>query len=102
MVQTYQGYFEEGRFVSTHTSSIPDYVEVYVVVTGKTASTEITKAQKQRQAFEEFIQTVANAEPLSKEFDQIISQGINIRGELDNTSDFERIDELKLVNWKHR
>ena len=41
-----------------------------------------TKAQKQRQAFEKFIQVIASAEPLSEEFDEIINQGISVRGEV--------------------
>ena len=35
MVQTFQGHFQEGRFVSPQTAEIPEYVEVVVVVTGK-------------------------------------------------------------------
>jgi hypothetical protein len=36
MIQTYQGYFQEGRFISSHVGEIPDHVEVYIVVTNKT------------------------------------------------------------------
>ena len=36
MVQTYQGYFKEGRFVSPESTEIPECVEVYVVVTSNT------------------------------------------------------------------
>jgi len=35
MVQAYQGYFREGRFVSPEPVAIPENVEVYVMVTGK-------------------------------------------------------------------
>ena len=73
MVQTVQGYFQEGRFISTQQEAIPDYIEVYVVVTNKPVQTAKTKAQKQRQAFERFTQTIAAAAPLSEDFDEIIS-----------------------------
>ena len=83
MIQAVQGYFHEGRFVSSQQGLIPDYVEVYVVVTNKIVSSDRTKAQKQRQAFERFVQDIAFAEPLSEEFDEIINQGINVQGELE-------------------
>ena len=34
MVQTLQGHFQEGRFVSSQNVAIPEYVEVVIVVTG--------------------------------------------------------------------
>jgi len=40
MVRTYQGYFQEGRFISPKNFSIPEYVEVFVVVTDKSVSTQ--------------------------------------------------------------
>jgi len=83
MVQTFQGYFREGRFVSPQTKVIPENVEVYVVVTNKVVPAAQTKAQKQLQAFDEFTKMVANAEPLCDKFDEIISQGVNLRKELD-------------------
>lgn len=48
MLQTYKGHFREGRFVSLQNPPIPEYVEVFVVVTDKTVSVE--------QAFEESAQ----------------------------------------------
>ena len=76
MMQAVQGYFQESRFVSPQQNTIPDYVEVYVVITNKTMFSAKTKAQNQRQAFERFTQAIATAEPLGKEFDEIVSQGI--------------------------
>jgi hypothetical protein len=35
MVKTLQGHFQEGRFISPQTATIPEYVEVFIVVTGK-------------------------------------------------------------------
>ena len=33
MIKTFQGHFQEGRFVSPQISAIPEYVEVLIVVT---------------------------------------------------------------------
>ena len=82
MAQALKGYFQGGQFVPLEAVVIPDNVEVYVVVTGNLLSGIKTKVQKQREAFEEFTQSVLEAEPLGEEFDKIISQGINLRGEL--------------------
>ena len=46
MVQTYQGYFREGRFVSPELDTIPDYTEVVIVVTGRTAAAESPKVSR--------------------------------------------------------
>ena len=69
MVQTYQGYFVKGRFVSQEIATIPDHVEVYVMITGNQYVQPKTKAQRQLQAFDQFVSAI-NAiedEPLSDE-----------------------------------
>ena len=83
MIQAIQGYFQEGRFVSAHQGIIPDYVEVYVVVTNKVVPSAKTKAQKQREAFEKFNQAISSVEPLSEEFDEIIRQSVSVQGEFE-------------------
>ena len=83
MIQAIQGYFQEGRFVSSQQNAIPDYVEVYVVVTDKTVPSAKSQARQQRQAFERFAQAMADAEPLGEDFDEIIDQGICVRGEIE-------------------
>jgi hypothetical protein len=40
MVQTYQGYFKEGRFISPGVDEIPDYTEVYIIVTSSAVPAE--------------------------------------------------------------
>jgi hypothetical protein len=82
MVQTYQGYFQEGRFVSPQVKAIPEQVEVYVLVTNNSIPARKTKAQEQREAFESFVQACAEAEPLGDKFDEIIKEGVHVRGEL--------------------
>ena len=83
MIQTVQGYFQEGRFISPKQDTIPEYVEVYVVVTNNPVPSEKAKAIKQRQAFERFTKIIESTEPLSEEFDKIISQGVSVQGEFD-------------------
>ena len=83
MSQTYQGYFLlDGRFVADDQEiTIPAMRRVIVNILDDELIE--TKAEKQRKAFEEFVQTIAGADPLGEEFDQIISRGIHVRGELD-------------------
>lgn len=40
MSQTYQGYFEKGRFISREAISIPDKVEVHITLVDDTTRTE--------------------------------------------------------------
>ncbi|MCL2188886.1 MAG: hypothetical protein FWC16_08195 [Defluviitaleaceae bacterium] len=79
MVQTFQGHFQEGRFVSTHNTTIPECVEVFIIVTGNPIQ---AKANEQRLAFDEFTKKINEAAPLGEEFDEIIAQGINFRKEI--------------------
>ena len=93
MVQTYQGYFQSGRFMpfgsfaesDFEDVAIPDDVEAYVIVTGKALSHLKSKSQKQLAAFEQFItkNKEITDEPFTEEFDAIIQSGINIGGELE-------------------
>ena len=56
MLKTYQGYFNEGQFVPFETVSIPNNVEVYVVITDNAlAETKNTNSQKQKEKFERFL-----------------------------------------------
>ena len=69
MVQTYQGYFQKGRFISQEITTIPDNVEVYVMITGRQYVPPKTKAQRQLQAFEQFVSAInaIDDEPLTDE-----------------------------------
>ena len=81
--QTYQGYFQEdGRFVADNNIFITIPIKRRVIV--KILDDEVieTKVQKQRKAFEEFTKAISQAEPLGEEFDQIISEGVNLPKEL--------------------
>jgi len=48
MVQTYQGHFQDGRFISPQSPTIPEYVEVFVVVTNKSIPVVQSKTQKRK------------------------------------------------------
>ena len=69
MVQTYQGYFQEGQFISQELAAIPDNMEVYVMVTGRKYLPSKTKAQRQLEAFDRFVSAVESIddEPLTDE-----------------------------------
>lgn len=60
MIQTYQGYFRNGRFVSPELVDVPENVEVYVMVTGKELQPTKTKSQQQLEAFDKFISNLKN------------------------------------------
>ena len=86
MAKTYQGYFQQGQFISIETVSIPDNVEVYVVVTDNVLTeTKKTKSQKQQEAFQQFVAAnrAITDEPFTKEYDAILASGVNIGRMLD-------------------
>jgi hypothetical protein len=47
MIQTYQGYFKDGRFIplEPETVTIPEEVEVFVIVTGRKVPTQDTEEE---------------------------------------------------------
>ena len=70
MIQTYQGYFQKGRFITSESVEIPDNIEVYVMVTGRELPQLKTKAQQQLEAFDKFIAVnrAIDDEPLTDDF----------------------------------
>ena len=58
MLKTLQGYFRSGRFVSSEPVEIPDNVEVYVMITDRELKPQKTKAEKQLEAFNNFISAI--------------------------------------------
>ena len=67
MIKTYQGYFQNGRFISEGLVEVPNNVEVYVIVTDRESVPSKTKAQQQLEAFDKFVSalnTIDN-EPLT-------------------------------------
>jgi len=59
VIRAYQGHFLNERFVPFEDVKIPEDVEVYVMITDKAIPSVKTKAQQQREAFEDFFSCVA-------------------------------------------
>ncbi|MCL1878935.1 MAG: DUF2281 domain-containing protein [Defluviitaleaceae bacterium] len=74
MIKAFQGHFQEGRFVSPQTAAIPEYVEVFIVVTDKTVPATQANLNTQRQAIEEFTRTFTGNESLGDAISKITSQ----------------------------
>jgi hypothetical protein len=56
MVQTFQGYFQKGRFVSPQAATIPEHVEVVIVVTGQPVAVIDSHISKQEQILKDLTQ----------------------------------------------
>ena len=86
IIQTYQGYFQNERFIPSEDVTIPENVEVYVMITGKAIPSVKTEAQRQRQAFEKFFTGIAsiNDEPITDEdIEWLDNNRINFKREID-------------------
>ena len=63
MVRAYQGYFQNGRFMPFEAVTIPENVEVYVMVTGRDVVLEDKKetlTQAEKTAAENFLKAMQN------------------------------------------
>ena len=69
MIQTLQGYFQDGQFISSESAEISDYAEVFVIVTGRKLQPTKTKSQQQVEAFDKFVSVIKSIddEPLTDE-----------------------------------
>ena len=69
MLQTYQGYFREGRFISPELAVIPDDVEVHVTIIGDVMPPVKTLAQKQNEGLKHFFAAIdaIDNEPITDE-----------------------------------
>ena len=86
MIQAYQGYFQNERFIPLEDVTIPENVEVYVMITGKAIPPIKTEAQRQRQAFENFFSglTSIDDEPITDEnIEWFNNNRVNFRREID-------------------
>jgi hypothetical protein len=70
MIQAYQGYFKDGSFVSYEPVTIPENVEVYVMITEKELPSDKSISQRQREAMNKFVaaNNAIDDEPLTEEF----------------------------------
>jgi hypothetical protein len=82
MVQTYQGYFEKGRFVSPEAITIPERTQVLITILGDEIRLPVkTKGQRQVDALDKFIASVnrVNSEPISDEaFEELENCRVNL------------------------
>jgi len=86
MLSSYEGYFARNRFISVDKSKIPERRRAIVTIIEEENKEDIIKGQ--RKAFNEFMRAMKEmdalgVEPLGEEFDEIISQRVNITRELD-------------------
>ena len=88
MLQTYQGFFQEGRFVSPEAVVIPENTRVLITVVGNELPPFdiASRSQKQLEAMERFISAVnaIDNEPLTDEdFSELESNRVNFTREID-------------------
>jgi len=86
MLNSYEGYFERGKFISKDKLKIPERRKVIVTVIEEESDEDIVKGQMD--AFDEFMKAMKEMneqgiEPLGEEFDEIMSHRVNITRELD-------------------
>jgi hypothetical protein len=85
-MQAYEGYFENGKFYTAGRAlRIPERRRAIVNILDDEIVEVKTKSQRQGEAFERFIAANKDItdEPLDEEWDEIISQGINIDSGMD-------------------
>jgi hypothetical protein len=70
MIRTFQGHFHEGRFVSPQPVAIPEYVEVFIVVTDK----PISVANPQQRASEDIARSTVGTESVTDVIDKTVRQ----------------------------
>jgi aminoglycoside phosphotransferase (APT) family kinase protein len=87
MLQTYQGYFQNGRFMSVEEAVIPENTRVFVTVVGnELPPVAVSRSRRQLEALERFIAAVREIdnEPLSDEdFAELENNRIDFTREID-------------------
>jgi hypothetical protein len=79
-MQAYKAYYENGRVIPLGNPVIPEGSELIITVLEPPVK---SRARRQREAFEQFIDSMGSTTPLPSEFDEIISQRVNINRETD-------------------
>jgi hypothetical protein len=78
-MQAYRAYYEGGRVIPLGNPLIPEGSEIILTVLEPQTK---SRAERQREAFKRFMAAMENSPPLPDEFDEIISQRVNIRREV--------------------
>ena len=79
-MQAYKAYFESGRVIPLGNPAIPEGSELIITVLDARTHSH---AERQIQAFRKFMAAMDNTPPLPSEFDEIISQRVNIQREVE-------------------
>ena len=80
-LQTYQGYFKNGQFISSEKITIPEYRRVILTVLDEPIKQEGSEHSK---IWNDFFEELANCnEPIGLEFDEIMSKRTNFSREID-------------------
>jgi hypothetical protein len=85
-MQAYEGYFENGKFYTAGRAlRIPERRRAIINILDDEIIEIKTKSQRQSEAFEKFIAANKDItdEPFDEEWDEIMSQGINIGSGVD-------------------
>ena len=88
-MQACRAYYSEGRFIPLEPLDIPEGSQAIVTVidfltsTSRTADAPEDTNRRQREAVADFRNAVRNSGKLPPEFDEIMSQRVNIERELD-------------------
>jgi hypothetical protein len=83
MLQTYQGYIENGRIIPFGNPEIPDGSKVIITVLDEVLRIE-SQLERQKRALRAFEKGLVECdEPLPPEFDEILSKRVNFTRELD-------------------
>ena len=86
MLQTYRGYFQDGRFISPELVTIPDNVEVHITIVGSDQPPIKTRAQRQNEALKRFFANIdaIKDEPITDEdMADFERNRVNFKRELD-------------------
>jgi hypothetical protein len=79
-MQAYQAYYESGRFVPLGAPFIPEGSRAIVTLLD---DPQEDLGKRQKAALARFRETLKSSEPLTPEFDEILSQRVNIKREID-------------------
>ena len=81
-MEAYQGYTQNGMIIPFDSLNIPDGKRATFTILDEDAPEE-TRAQRQKKALAKLQEELEHSEPLPPEFDEILSQRVNITRELD-------------------
>jgi predicted DNA-binding antitoxin AbrB/MazE fold protein len=82
-MQKYKGYTENGVIVPVDNRSLPDGLNVDIIVLDEQHLSKAELIEKRLKDFDKFRKGIKESEPLPPEFDEIINQRFNISRKID-------------------